>query len=593
MKIIAITMVKNEMDVIESFVRHTLSFADELIVCDHQSSDATREILEKLRIEGLPIEIQTEYRAAHVQEEVMSRLLLVAANRGADLIVPLDADEFLLPRERGSARAVLESLSTDDVYRVQWRLLAPVGGDEKTFLLQRPLCSQRGFDQGRKCIVGGALARRLRPQITEGNHTIFVSDAAGRHTIPDEPCELYLAHFFWRSTEQWRSKALVTWVNIAAQFSVDAYPAGGYLNYALQVLAGKGKTLHDVIPDAVPCNLMGYAEPQTLRYSGEAQIDVLRNLAAASTVLAESYAVLRAAQQKSVVTSVVPYLGDEAAFRTSLASVRAEVFPRHQILVPVLAGALSAELARELDGLVREGGLIVISECRDVHSGGDTYEALAARATGAFVEWVLPGETVAQDKLRAMVTSFLLNPVPFACLISTAPASAHPKASPFVDFALTAQNNIARMGQQAFYELLRSFGAVPSGGMGAVLVRREVLDACGWLRGCFTKGWPRLLAIYRALLSGPAVDGRDEVGLLYHCYHGVASEKSIELRAFQQLVWRDVLAQDGASLTAEQKDEARDQMRKNGIVLLTEALESGADMQRPVWQAYQDWLQTL
>jgi hypothetical protein len=65
------------------------------------------------------------------------------------------------------------------------------------------------------------------------------------------------------------------------------------------------------------------------------------------------------------------------------------------------------------------------------------------------------------------------------------------------------------------------------------------------------------------------------------------------MRAFQQIVWRDVLAQDGANLTAEQKDEARDQMRTNGIDLLTEALESGADVQRPVWQAYQRWLQAL
>lgn len=348
MHIIAITMVKNEMDVIESFVRHTLSFADELIVCDHQSSDATRDILEKLRAEGLPIEIQTEYRAAHVQEDVMSRLLLLAADRGADFIVPLDADEFLLPCEPGSVRAVLEALSADKVYRVQWRLMAPVGGDGKTFLLQRPLCGQRGYDNGHKCIVGGALARRLRPQITEGNHTIFVSDGEVRRTILDEPCGLYLAHFFWRSKEQWASKALVTWVNIAAQFSVDAYPAGGYLNYALQVLDGKGKTLQDVIPDAVPCNLTGFAKMQTIRYSGQARIDVFRNLVAASTALAESYAVLRAEREQPSVTSVVPYLGDEAAFRTSLASVRAEVFPRHQILVPVLAGALSPRLTRDL-----------------------------------------------------------------------------------------------------------------------------------------------------------------------------------------------------------------------------------------------------
>lgn len=370
MKIIAITMVKNEMDVIESFVRHTLTFADELIVCEHRSSDATREILESLRAEGLPMEIETEYRAAHVQEDVMSRLLLVAADRGADLIVPLDADEFLLPRAQGDTRAVLETLSTEHVHHLPTRLCAPTGGDEGTFLLQRPLRIQQGFDGNSKCIVGGALARRLRPCITEGNHTIFVYENGRRCTIPDEPCGLCLAHFFWRSPEQWQSKALVTWVNIAAQFSIDAYPAGGYLSYAMDVCDGRGKTLADVIPDAVPCDLTGYARPQVLRYSGTAHINVLHNLAAAATELAENCAVLRAEQQKPRVTSIVPYLGEETAFRTSFASVRAEVFPRQQILVPVLAGDVPDALASELDALAQTGKLQVIHQDAQSSNGG-------------------------------------------------------------------------------------------------------------------------------------------------------------------------------------------------------------------------------
>ncbi|MCI6101295.1 MAG: glycosyltransferase family 2 protein [Selenomonas sp.] len=54
-KIVAISMVKNEMDIIESFVRHTLGFADLLIIADHKSTDRTREILEALRTEGLPL----------------------------------------------------------------------------------------------------------------------------------------------------------------------------------------------------------------------------------------------------------------------------------------------------------------------------------------------------------------------------------------------------------------------------------------------------------------------------------------------------------------------------------------------------------
>ncbi len=53
-------MVKNEMDIIESFVRHTLGFADLLIVADHKSTDRTREILESLQAEGLPLIIMEQ-----------------------------------------------------------------------------------------------------------------------------------------------------------------------------------------------------------------------------------------------------------------------------------------------------------------------------------------------------------------------------------------------------------------------------------------------------------------------------------------------------------------------------------------------------
>lgn len=593
MKIIAIAMVKNEMDVIESFVRHTLSFADELIVCEHRSSDATREILEDLRAEGLPLEIETEYRAAHVQEDVMSRLLLVAADRGADLIVPLDADEFLLPRAQGDTRAVLETLSTEHVHHLPTRLCAPTGGDEGTFLLQRPLRIQQGFDGNSKCIVGGALARRLRPCITEGNHTIFVYENGRRCTIPDEPCGLCLAHFFWRSKEQWQSKALVTWVNIASQFSVDVFPAGGYLDYAEKVCAGAGKTLADVIPDGAPCDLTGFMRPQALRYSGAAKIDVLRNLAAAATELAENCAVLRAEQTKPRVTSVVPYLGDAAAFRTSLASVRAEIFPRHQILVPVLAGTVPEALAGELDTLARADEVRVVRTDERMSNGGVLYDTLAAQATGSFVEWVLPGETVKPEKLRAMVTSLILNPVPFALLVSTLPAGAHPKASPFVDFALTSFQNIMRMPRTGFYQMLLALGSVPSGGLAAVLMRRSLLDACGWLRGCFADGRPHYLTIYRALLMTATPDGNDEVGLLHHTYQAPAPEPGPEGRAALQLDLYHLLVQDGVLLAPEQRTDAMDQLRRHGIDILTQALGSGADMSRPVWQAYQAMLQTL
>ena len=48
-KLISISMVRNENDVIESFVRHNLELMDEMHIIDHGSSDGTREILIQLK----------------------------------------------------------------------------------------------------------------------------------------------------------------------------------------------------------------------------------------------------------------------------------------------------------------------------------------------------------------------------------------------------------------------------------------------------------------------------------------------------------------------------------------------------------------
>ena len=52
---LGIAMVKNDVDVIEAFVRHNLGFMDALAIVDNDSIDGTREILVQLQQEGLPI----------------------------------------------------------------------------------------------------------------------------------------------------------------------------------------------------------------------------------------------------------------------------------------------------------------------------------------------------------------------------------------------------------------------------------------------------------------------------------------------------------------------------------------------------------
>ena len=582
-RIIAVAMVKNEADVIESFVRHTLSFADELLVCDHQSTDGTRRILEHLRDEGLPLAIRTEYRAAYVQAEVTNALLREAAGAyGADLVVPLDADEFLLPEGAGTCREALEALSPDEAYHVDWRRYVPAGGDERTFLLARPLRRETARDKGGKCIVGGALARRTDVRLCQGNHYAYTLDAQGREErIKGAACALSIAHFYWRSPAQYRSKILVGWMNIAAKYGEDTSCGGDYRDYAGRILRGGDIAWQEFLPDSEPCSLAGRCAPQALRYTAEAPVDVFANVYASALALAQGMAVHRTGQP--TVTSVVPYGGAAAPFAASLASVRAAAYPRHEIFVPVLAGTLPQELHAQIEAA---GGVTVLEGASLAPGEQDVFDALARRASGAFVEWVLPGETVHPQKLMRMATCLALQPDPFALLVSDGEVAPVDAAELFAAVGATAAQNIMISEREALYEALLAQGSVPAGGLAALLVRRDVLDACGWLRGGFAGGQPLYLVLFRLLLVRRG-EGLPYAGTLHACYHGAAPQLPLLARAVQQIAWHDLLQEDGAHLSAEQRAQARARFCKNGITILSRAVETGEDTSSPVWQAYQ------
>lgn len=589
-QIIAITMVKNEQEVIESFVRHTLSFADRLLVCDHQSTDRTRDILARLQQEGLPVEVRTEQRAAYVQAEAMTALLQEAAAWGADIILPLDADEFLLPEAAGSCRTLLEQLSPDKVYRLPWRRYAPQDERDTGFLPARPLWREAGWDEGGKCIVGGAIARHLSLRLVQGNHYAYYYDVQGmRQDIPKVDCALSLAHFFWRSRAQMRTKAAVGWLNIAARFSRDTMRGGEYRQYAQTVRAGGELGWQPFLRGPELCDLRGRVAPQTLRYSEDIQPDVVANLLAAGEALAQEVAAQKAAQAQRSVTSVVPYLGEEEPFRRSLQSVRQQLFARRQLLVPVIA-PLPPALQQELAAMP-DVQLVVAPDGR-----GDVFDRLAQAATGDYVSWVLPGETVQPQQLRDMVTSLTLNDPDgrYAALLSDGAPQEAAAVSPYAAVGVTLAQNVRVVTRTALYTLLLQHGKVPVGGLSALLLRRPLLDACHWLRDGFTaEGQPLLLLLYRLMLVGSSAEQFPLLGVLYSDLHGPAARLSLTALAWQQLCWYSLLQQDGGQLDTAVRSQAADQLRRNGITLLTQALAQGEDTAQPVWQAYQQLLQQV
>lgn len=89
MTTIAISMVRDEEDVIAATVGHMRTQVDHVIVADNLSCDGTRKILE-----GLDVEVVDDHDPAYMQSVKMTRLAWMAARRGADWIVPFDADEW-------------------------------------------------------------------------------------------------------------------------------------------------------------------------------------------------------------------------------------------------------------------------------------------------------------------------------------------------------------------------------------------------------------------------------------------------------------------------------------------------------------------
>ena len=183
-KIVLVSIVKNEGDVIESFVRHSLTYADELIIADHQSTDGTWEILQKLRAEGLPLTLERLYRVEHAQREEMNRLVREAiVEHGAAIVLPFDADEFLVSDVQSiSCRQVLQALPPNTLYRLRWRIFEPAlpEQDREQFLLLRPCRRERDFSTGFKTMVGGYGYTHGRPyELVQGQHFgVYLDDSS-------------------------------------------------------------------------------------------------------------------------------------------------------------------------------------------------------------------------------------------------------------------------------------------------------------------------------------------------------------------------------------------------------------------------------
>jgi len=225
MRIVAITCGKNESDIVEAFVRHTLALCDRLVVLENGSSDETPAILQRLCEEGLALEIVEDPSPGYYQSQRMTRLMreFAAEKHAADWVLPLDADEFILA-EPDALRGMLDA--AEGVASVAWRTYVPDESNDPDELNPALRIRHRLEKEARpwtKVLVPGGLSKKDGVSIDQGSHG--VSDADRR--LRGKPLEgVGLAHLPVRSPGQWAAKILVGRLQYLAM--QDKNPSWGF-----------------------------------------------------------------------------------------------------------------------------------------------------------------------------------------------------------------------------------------------------------------------------------------------------------------------------------------------------------------------------
>jgi hypothetical protein len=215
--IFSISMVKNEEDIIESFVRYNINIFDGMIILDNGSSDKTLEILELLKDEGLPLYIFESDTPKFDQFVMRNKLLLMAVNEfNADLIVPLDADEFIISTNRGNPRKIIEKFGSNMLTRVKWKTFVPDFSKDKEvkFIPSKiTMARDESLEAHYKVIVPKELVRDYNAKLSTGCHDL-IYDEKYEKLINRIICpELRISHFPIRSKDQTFSKIVIGWIN--------------------------------------------------------------------------------------------------------------------------------------------------------------------------------------------------------------------------------------------------------------------------------------------------------------------------------------------------------------------------------------------
>jgi glycosyltransferase involved in cell wall biosynthesis len=209
MKIVAIACVRDEIDIIEAFVRHTLSLVFRLVVLDNGSTDGTLGVLRALEKEGLALDAVEDPAPGKHLSRRLTRLMREHAigRHGADWIIPLDADEFILPPDDGPL--IFEQTNQDQPMNWWWRSYVATARDDSNERNPVARILHRLVEETcptSKRVVPASLGRQENAVIHAGNHAFSIN---GQEVAGVDDGRVRLAHFPVRGLGQFITKTVL------------------------------------------------------------------------------------------------------------------------------------------------------------------------------------------------------------------------------------------------------------------------------------------------------------------------------------------------------------------------------------------------
>lgn len=213
MKLGLIAQIRDEIDIIETWLNHVDSLFDRVYLIDHQSIDGTGELLKQAVSQREDWEYYFLDCKTKLQAEVSTLVMHEAFAKDLDFLFFLDVDEFIQVHSRCELEHLLSgSRDPNTMWDLHWK--NTIRGDlhEEFFKFESPLYVPEKESNHKKIIIPSEIYKNFGKElrIIYGNHSVFVKSLGRLNSIRMGT----ILHLPVRSRDQVEKKVIL---NVIAQ----------------------------------------------------------------------------------------------------------------------------------------------------------------------------------------------------------------------------------------------------------------------------------------------------------------------------------------------------------------------------------------